>query len=108
MSKSRYPTYDLWYDKLTEAMQAATMIPSFSAFTPRWCETIELKKNAAGSYTATVTDDNEVLNDYNFSAKQRERHHLHTAGQQPDHHSHGCGGQDSDHGKDLLCHRQCV
>ena len=69
VSKSRYPTYDLWYDKLTEAMQAATMIPSFSAFTPRWCDTIELKKNAAGSYTATVTDDNEVLDDYNFSAK---------------------------------------
>lgn len=68
VSKSRYPTYDLWYDKLTAAMQAATMIPSFSAFTPRWCDTIELKKNAAGSYTATVTDDNEVLSDYNFSA----------------------------------------
>ena len=68
VSKSRYPTYDLWYDKLTAAMQAATMIPSFSAFTPRWCDTIELKKNAAGSYTATVTDDNEVLGDYNFSA----------------------------------------
>lgn len=29
VSKSRYPTYDLWYDKLTAAMQAATMIPSF-------------------------------------------------------------------------------
>ena len=49
-------------------MQAATMIPSFSAFTPRWCDIIELRKNAAGSYTATVTDDNEVLSDYNFSA----------------------------------------
>mgnify|MGYP000076147199 CR=1 FL=1 len=68
VSKSRYPTYDLWYDKLTAAMQAATMIPSFSAFTLRWCDTIELKKNAAGSYTATVTDDNEVLGDYNFGA----------------------------------------
>ena len=68
VSKSRYPTYDLWYDKLTAAMQATTMIPSFSAFTPRWCDTIELKKNAAGGYTATVTDDNEVLSDYNFSA----------------------------------------
>ena len=68
VSKSRYPTYDLWYDKLTAAMQAATMIPSFSAFTPRWCDIIELRKNAAGSYTATVTDDNEVLSDYNFSA----------------------------------------
>ena len=68
VSKSRYPTYDLWYDKLTAAMQAATMIPSFSAFTPRWCGTIELRRNAAGSYTATVTDDNEVLGDYNFGA----------------------------------------
>ncbi len=68
VSKSRYPTYDLWYDKLTAAMQAATMIPSFSAFTPRWCDTIELRRNAAGSYTATVTDDNEVLGDYNFAA----------------------------------------
>ena len=29
---------------------------------------VELKKNAAGSYTATVTDDNEVLSDYNFAA----------------------------------------
>ena len=29
---------------------------------------VELKKNAAGSYTATVTDDNEVLGDYNFAA----------------------------------------
>lgn len=44
------------------------MIPSFSAFTPRWCDTIELRRNAAGSYTATVTDDNEVLGDYNFAA----------------------------------------
>ena len=68
VSKSRYPTYDLWYDKLTAAMQAATMIPSFSAFTPRWCGTIKLRRNAAGSYTATVTDDNEVLGDYNFGA----------------------------------------
>ena len=31
-------------------------------------QTIELKRNAAGSYTATVTDDNEVLGDYNFAA----------------------------------------
>lgn len=68
VSKSRYPTYDLWYDKLTAAMQAATMIPSFSAFTPCWCDTIELRRSAAGSYTAAVTDDNEVLGDYNFAA----------------------------------------
>ena len=29
---------------------------------------VELKRNVAGSYTATVTDDNEVLGDYNFAA----------------------------------------
>ncbi len=29
---------------------------------------VELKKNAAGSYTATVTDTNGVLSDYNFAA----------------------------------------
>lgn len=36
----------------------------------KWAATqaIELKRNAAGSYTATVTDDNEVLSDYNFAA----------------------------------------
>ena len=36
----------------------------------KWAATqaIELKRNAAGSYTATVTDDNEVLGAYNFAA----------------------------------------
>ena len=65
---SRYPTFELWYDKIAAAMQNATMIPSFAEYAPRWCDTIELKRNAAGSYTATVTDDNEVLGDYNFGA----------------------------------------
>lgn len=65
---SRYPTFELWYDKIAAAMQNATMIPSFAEYAPRWCDTIELKRNAAGSYTATVTDDNEVLGDYNFAA----------------------------------------
>ena len=65
---SRYPTFGLWYDKIAAAMQNATMIPSFAEYAPRWCDTIELRRNAAGSYTATVTDDNEVLSDYNFAA----------------------------------------
>lgn len=65
---SHYPTFGLWYDKIAAAMQNATMIPSFAEYAPRWCDTIELKRNAAGSYTATVTDDNEVLGDYNFAA----------------------------------------
>ena len=65
---SHYPTFGLWYDKIAAAMQNATMIPSFAEYAPRWCDPIELKRNAAGSYTATVTDDNEVLGDYNFAA----------------------------------------
>ena len=65
---SRYPTFGLWYDELAAAMQNATMIPSFAEYAPRWCDTIELRRNAAGSYTAMVTDDNEVLGDYNFAA----------------------------------------
>ena len=65
---SRYPTFGLWYDKIAAAMQNATMIPSFAEYAPRWCDTIELRRNAAGSYTAAVTDDNEVLSDYNFAA----------------------------------------
>ena len=65
---SRYPTFELWYDELAAAMQNATMIPSFAEYAPRWCDTIEVRRNAAGGYTATVTDDNEVLSDYNFAA----------------------------------------
>mgnify|MGYP004688810043 FL=1 len=65
---SRYPTFGLWYDKIAAAMQNAAMIPSFAEYAPRWCDTIELKRNAAGSYTATVTDTNGVLSAYNFAA----------------------------------------
>ena len=65
---SRYPTFELWYDEIAAAMQNATMIPGFAEYAPRWCDAIELRRNAAGSYTATVTDDNEVLGDYNFGA----------------------------------------
>ena len=49
-------------------MQNATMIPSFAEYAPRWCDTIELRRTAAGSYTATVTDTNGVLSAYNFAA----------------------------------------
>ena len=65
---SRYPTFELWYDEIAAAMQNATMIPSFAEYAPRWCDTIELRRKAAGSYTATVTDTNGVLSAYNFAA----------------------------------------
>ncbi len=64
---SRYPTFGLWYDEIAAAMQNAAMIPSFAEYAPRWCDTIELRRTAAGSYTATVTDTNGVLSAYNFA-----------------------------------------
>lgn len=65
---SRYPTFELWYDEIAAAMQSANEIPGFAAYAELWADVIELKKNAAGSYTASVTDTNGVLSAYNFTA----------------------------------------
>ena len=65
---SRYPTFDLWYDEIVSAMRAATDIPSFAATSSRWCDTIELTKDASGNYSASVTDTNGVLGDFNFAS----------------------------------------
>ena len=65
---SRYPTFALWYEKITDAMQSAADIPSFAATSSRWCDTIELTKDASGNYSASVTDSNGVLGDFNFSS----------------------------------------
>ena len=65
---SRYPTFELWYDEIAAAMQSANEIPSFAAYTELWADVIELKRNAAGNYTASVTDTNGVLSAYNFTA----------------------------------------
>ena len=65
---SRYPTFAMWYDMITAAMQSATDIPSFAATSSRWCDTIELTKDASGNYSASVTDGNGVLDDFNFAS----------------------------------------
>ena len=65
---SRYPTFELWYREIVDAMQSATDIPSFAATSSRWCDTIELTKDASGNYSASVTDTNGVLSDFNFSS----------------------------------------
>ena len=65
---SRYPTFALWYSEIVDAMQSATDIPSFAATSSRWCDTIELTKDASGNYSASVTDTNGVLGDFNFSS----------------------------------------
>ena len=49
-------------------MQSATDIPSFAATSSRWCDTIELTKDASGNYSASVTDSNGVLSDFNFAS----------------------------------------
>ena len=65
---SRYPTFALWYSEIVDAMQSATDIPSFAATSSRWCDTIELTKDASGNYSASVTDSNGVLSDFNFTS----------------------------------------
>ena len=65
---SRYPTFALWYSEIVDAMQSATDIPSFAATSSRWCDTIELTKDSSGNYSASVTDTNGVLSDFNFAA----------------------------------------
>ena len=65
---SRYPTFALWYGEIVDAMQSATDIPSFAATSSRWCDTIELTKDTSGNYSASVTDTNGVLSDFNFSS----------------------------------------
>ena len=65
---SRYPTFALWYEKITDAMQSAADIPSFAATSSRWCDTIELTKDSSGNYSASVNDSNGVLSDFNFSS----------------------------------------
>ena len=65
---SRYPTFALWYEKITDAMQSAADIPSFAATSSRWCDTIELTKDTSGNYSASVTDSNGVLSDFNFAS----------------------------------------
>ena len=65
---SRYPTFAMWYDMITAAMQSAADIPSFAATSSRWCDTIELTKDSSGNYSASVTDTNGVLPDFNFNS----------------------------------------
>ena len=65
---SRYPTFALWYSEIVDAMQSATDIPSFAATSSRWCDTIELVKDSSGNYSASVTDTNGVLSDFNFAS----------------------------------------
>lgn len=65
---SRYPTFAMWYSEIVDAMQSAADIPSFAATSSRWCDTIELTKDASGNYSSSVTDGNGVLDNFNFAS----------------------------------------
>ena len=65
---SRYPTFAMWYSEIVDAMQSAADIPSFAATSSRWCDTIELTKDTSGNYSASITDTNGVLPDFNFAS----------------------------------------
>lgn len=65
---SKYPTFEYWYDTLLEDLQQSVLIPSFAATVKKWCEPIELQYDAAtGKYKASVTDENEVLANFDYT-----------------------------------------
>jgi len=101
---SRYPTFELWYDKIAAAMQNATMIPSFAEYA-RHHRAEEERSGQLYSYGHRYQWRAECLQ---FRRQQRERYYFLAEGQRPDHHGHGSGGQESRHRENLLGHRQCL
>lgn len=57
------------YNRIAESMQKHSKLPDFCSKTTGKAETVELEWNGT-NYTATLTDANGVLGDYNFSANQ--------------------------------------
>ena len=54
------------YKNIAEKVKNHTIIPSFTARSTAKAKTFELKYNGT-KYTATITDNNDVLSDYSFS-----------------------------------------
>lgn len=54
------------YKNIAEKVKNHTIIPSFTARSTAKAKTFELKYNST-KYTATITDNNDVLSDYSFS-----------------------------------------
>ena len=67
-----HPLYDLfcdYYDSIEASVQRHSAIPSFMAKTPSKAQSVELAWNGT-NYTATLTDSNNVLSNYSFSANE--------------------------------------
>lgn len=57
------------YNRIAESVQKHSKLPSFCSKTTGKAETVELEWNGT-NYTASLTDSNGVLSNYNFSANQ--------------------------------------
>ena len=67
-----HPLNDLfcdYYDSIEASVQRHSAIPSFISKNPNRAQSVELEWDGSG-YTATLTDHNRVLSDYNFSANE--------------------------------------
>ena len=67
-----HPLYDLfcdYYDSIEASVQRHSAIPSFMSKNPNRAQSVELEWDGSG-YTATLTDHNQVLSDYSFSANE--------------------------------------
>lgn len=67
-----HPLYDLfcdYYDSIEASVQRHSAIPSFMSKKPNRAQSVELEWDGSG-YTATLTDHNQVLSDYSFSANE--------------------------------------
>ena len=64
-----YSQFISCYNSMEASVQRHSAIPSFMAKTPSKAQSVELAWNST-NYTATLTDSNNVLPDYSFSANE--------------------------------------
>lgn len=64
-----YSQFISYYDSIEASVQRHSAIPSFMAKTPGKAQNVELAWNGT-NYTATLTDSNNVLSNYSFSANE--------------------------------------
>ena len=64
-----YSQFISYYNSIEASVQRHSAIPSFMAKTPGKAQSFELAWNGT-NYTATLTDSNNVLSDYSFSANE--------------------------------------
>ena len=64
-----YERFCDYYNSIEKSVKRHSTVPSFMAKTPGKAQSVELAWNGT-NYTATLTDSNNVLSDYSFSANE--------------------------------------